>query len=178
MPVPDASVTLDVTLPNATVLTIHGKTDSDGKAVLSTLTPTTGLYTFTVTDVSKPGVEYDPSQNNETSDSEMIPTVIHVASIDPRYKPIGDQFRVGSDVTIRDQAGTPAPDALVVVGVTTPGGARFVKTGTTDDSGTATVSLVTATPGTYTFTVHKVTRAPWTYDPAQNVETSDTITIP
>jgi subtilisin len=32
--------------------------------------------------------------------------------------------------------------------------------------------------GTFTFTVNGVTKAGWTYDPAANFETSDSVTVP
>lgn len=54
-------------------------------------------------------------------------------------------------------------------------------TGTTSGTGMVTVqSNAVKTPGsgTYTFTVDSLTKAGYTYDPARNVETSDSITIP
>ena len=50
-------------------------------------------------------------------------------------------------------------------------------TGTTETDGTVTFSVKTKTTGTYTSTVTDVTHATLLYEPADNVETSETLTV-
>ena len=72
-PVPGAVVTVEVTLPNSSKLTRTGTTDSLGRANVAVPRSQSGLYTFTVTGVAKAGFLYDPSANEETSDSIVVP---------------------------------------------------------------------------------------------------------
>ena len=72
-PVPGAIVTVEVTLPNASKLTRTGTTDSLGQATVAVPRSQSGLYVFTVTSVAKTGFTYDPSANEETSDSIIVP---------------------------------------------------------------------------------------------------------
>ncbi len=103
---------------------------------------------------------------------------MHVASIDPRYRQSGNVYRVGASVTIQDDTGAPVLEARVRVTVTLPGGDVIGLKDATDDSGTAVVTLVSPDSGTYVFKVVEVLKGTWIYDPSQNVETSDSITIP
>jgi len=50
--------------------------------------------------------------------------------------------------------------------------------GTTDGTGTATVSLLSASMGTYVFKEQAVILGGWDYDRRQNAETRDYITVP
>jgi hypothetical protein len=72
--------------------------------------------------------------------------------------------------------------AMNASGVFTAGstaGGPFTVTATTNASGKAVVSFTTNQTGTYNFTVTNVVKMPSAnYDPCQNVETSDSITIP
>lgn len=71
-PVPDATVYLETELPDGTLMSFSGTTDSDGTVTFSLRSKLKGTYTSTVIDVVKSGWIYDSSQNKETSDSLTI----------------------------------------------------------------------------------------------------------
>jgi len=70
--VPAASVTVNITLPNASVVTQTRTTNTNGSANFSVTSSQTGTYTFTVTIVTKAGLTYDPAANVETSASIIV----------------------------------------------------------------------------------------------------------
>jgi hypothetical protein len=126
--------------------------------------------------------------------------VMHVASITAGYRPRAvvrgqwlvdslsllstshdaptTSYRVGSSITVRDDSGLPVPSATVSLTITLPTGAHRSAQKTTNRQGRAVVSFTTSQTGTYTFTVTDVSKTGYTYDPTQNVETSDQVTIP
>ena len=73
---------------------------------------------------------------------------------------------------------TGLPGASVQVEVDYPDGSTVEVNARTDAQGIASVARKTTLTGTYTFTVLSVTGPPAVYDPSQNVETSDSVTIP
>jgi hypothetical protein len=68
-----ASVTMVVTRPGGSQLTLTGTTDTQGRASVSTQVTASGTYTFTVSSVLKAGFTYDPAANAETSDRVVVP---------------------------------------------------------------------------------------------------------
>jgi len=54
----------------------------------------------------------------------------------------------------------------------------LTRVATTDTTGAANVAVARPETGTYTFTVTAVSAAGFVYNPSDNVETSDSITIP
>jgi hypothetical protein len=72
-PVPGATVNVNVTLPNNSVVGRVGTTNASGMATVSVNNAVSGTYTFTVTDVSKTGSTYAPASNVETSDVIVVP---------------------------------------------------------------------------------------------------------
>jgi len=70
------------------------------------------------------------------------------------------------------------PGASVAVELLYPDGSTVDLAGTTGPTGVAVVRHPVTDVGTYMFTVLEVMRPPAVYDPAQNVETSDSVTIP
>ncbi len=73
-PVEGVSVSGELQLPDSTVLPYSGETDSNGEVVFTYYYKNNkqlpiGVYTFTVTDLSGTGFEYDSAANVETSDS-------------------------------------------------------------------------------------------------------------
>jgi len=72
-PVQDATVYLETSLPDGTVQSFSGTTDSEGTVTFSLRSKLTGTYTSTVTDVVKSGWTYDSASNIETSESLTVP---------------------------------------------------------------------------------------------------------
>lgn len=103
---------------------------------------------------------------------------LHVASVAPRYQPQGGRNRVGTEVTIQDAGNVSVSGATVAVDITAPNGKHRAIQGTTDANGKTRVTLITSLHGTFSFCVTDVTKTGYTYDPAQNVETCDSIIIP
>lgn len=68
-----ATVSVDVTLPNGRHRTTQVATNASGKAKVSFVSSLHGTFTFCVTDVTKTGYTYDPTQNVETCDSIIVP---------------------------------------------------------------------------------------------------------
>lgn len=123
----------------------------------STISPQGGIWRY--------------SDNGQTN-------VMHVANIIPGYVPSGNQYRIRTSVTIQDANGAGVPSATVSLQVILPNGRQRTLTATTNSAGTASVSFRTSQRGTYTFCVTNVSKTDWTYDPTQNAETCDSLTIP
>ena len=79
---------------------------------------------------------------------------------------------------ITDQQGGAVSGAKVTVEVDYPDGSSVKATITTGPRGNAAVVRRVTDTGTYTFTVLDVMKPPAVYDALQNVETSDSVTIP
>ena len=63
----------NVTAPNGKHGALHGTTDANGKTRVSLVTSLHGTFTFCVTDVTKTGYTYDPTQNVEACDRIIVP---------------------------------------------------------------------------------------------------------
>ena len=72
-PVAEATVYLDIALPDGSVQSFSGTTGTDGTVTFSLRSKLTGTYTSTVTDVVKEGWIYDSTSNVETSESLNVP---------------------------------------------------------------------------------------------------------
>ena len=70
--VPDAAVTVRVTLPSGRTVQHIRVTAASGVAKLSLATAQKGTYTFTVINVTRSGWAYDPGANAESSDSIVV----------------------------------------------------------------------------------------------------------
>jgi len=103
---------------------------------------------------------------------------MHVSDIAPSFKSRTGSFQVRATVTIQDANNVAVSGASVTVNITQPNGAVVTQTRTTNTSGRANFSITSSQTGTYTFTVTNVTKTGLTYDPAANVETSASITVP
>jgi hypothetical protein len=100
-----------------------------------------------------------------------------VEVIVPGYRERGSGYQVGAVVRIVYETGSPVQGAEVTVEVAEPAG-KVVVIRPTDHRGIAVVAFPDAEAGTYTFTVLDAARTGSVYDPAQNDETSDSVTIP
>lgn len=104
---------------------------------------------------------------------------MHVQAIDMTYSQRGKSYAINTAVTIVDAQGHPLPAAEVTLQVTQlPDGAPEVQTALTGTAGLAPFKTKTTTSGLYEAAVLNVTKQDWTYTPAQNVETTQTLTIP
>jgi hypothetical protein len=101
---------------------------------------------------------------------------LHVASIVPRF--LARRDLVHATVTIRDAVGAVVPAVAVTVVVTTPGSSQTTLSRATDVQGRARFSTPATASGTYTFTVVRVVKTGFTYDPTANVESSDSVVVP
>ncbi|MCA9934459.1 MAG: S8 family serine peptidase, partial [Anaerolineales bacterium] len=102
---------------------------------------------------------------------------IHVADIAMSYTLQGRNFNLLTAVTVVDEYGVPVADATVSLLTETPGDTVLADVGVTDVNGTAVFLLRTRQPGLYEVTVSDVVHAELDYLPADNVETSDSLTI-
>jgi hypothetical protein len=103
-------------------------------------------------------------------------STMHVSAIVPKFR--SDRNRVQATVRIKDAGGVPVPEASVTVVIDKPGGSQVTVTRSTNTQGKASVSTSATASGTYTFTVSGVAKTGFTYDPAANAETSDSVTVP
>jgi hypothetical protein len=110
----------------------------------------------------------DPVQTN----------TLHVNAITLSYTIKGKRITVQSTVSILDQNGSPVSSAAVSGEWTLPNSTITAQSATTNTSGVATFRLISRLRGVYEFCVTDVVKAGFVYDPAQNLETCDTITVP
>ena len=103
---------------------------------------------------------------------------LHVSAIDMWSVQAGRSYTVYTKVTVLDQANAPVPSATVYLQMTLPGGSTASGSAATGTDGTVTFSLKTKSTGTFTSAVSDVTHATLGYDPAANLETSETLTVP
>jgi len=108
----------------------------------------------------------------------QVAQVMHVKSIDPGYEAQGTGYVVGARIKIVYGNGAPVSGATLKVKLIYPDSSSVKLTGRTNSQGKVTVAQAVTDTGTYTFTVLSVTRPPALYDPNQNIETSDSVTIP
>ncbi len=134
-------------------------------------TPTPGTPTPTPT---PPPPTPTPTATPTPSPS---PTM-HVADIQMSYTPQGaKKFNVFADVTIHDQNNNPVSSATVSVRWTLPDNSVLDQQDVTGATGVASFS-VRDWGGTYQVCVTDVIKSGLVYDPNQNVETCDSITVP
>lgn len=104
-------------------------------------------------------------------------STMHVSSIVPSFRPRTGGFRVQAVITVVDATGVTVPGAMVSVKVTFPNGSTTNLTRNTNAGGKATAAVTSPLKGTYTFTVTNITKTGLTYNPADNVETSESINV-
>ena len=132
-----------------------------------------GSYTVSLTATNGQGSDNETKVNYITVTTAPTPN-IHVQNISVvRVAQAGNQWRADASVTIVDETGAPVSAATVSGFFNAPNGRT--RTGTTNASGVAVISSAkTKTPpANWCFTVTNVTKTGETYDPSQNVETSD-----
>jgi subtilisin len=108
------------------------------------------------------------------------PTAMHVAAIDMWSAKASRGYFIYTEVAVVDDSlPTPQPvsGVTVVVTSTLPNGWSATRAAVTGPDGTATVSVQAGSGGTCTSTVTDITDS-LTYDPAANLETTDSCTVP
>ena len=103
---------------------------------------------------------------------------MHVSDISMWYRKAGPWYWVYTKVPILDENGGAVPAATVYLDTTLPDGSVQSFVGTTGSDGTVTFKLKSRLTGTYTSAVTDVVKENWIYDPASNVETSESLTVP
>lgn len=140
-------------------------------------------YTYEVSAVdtsSNEGEKSDPASATTYGDNSM-----HVASIDMWYEEVTwwywvIGYDVYTQVTVHDQNGDPLEGATVYLEMSLPGGGTATSSGDTGTDGTVTFvyEAGSSETGTYTSTVTDVVKTSYTYAESQNVETSESLTVP
>jgi N-acetylmuramoyl-L-alanine amidase len=106
---------------------------------------------------------------------------MHVESVDmwaDSKGPSSNTTFVVTQVTIKDQHGSPVSGAVVSLETTQPKGPVVSQTSMTGADGTATFQLRAKVSGTYEATVTDVSLSGWTYIAGANVETSYELEVP
>ena len=103
---------------------------------------------------------------------------LHVANVDMWYELKGANIFIYTSVAIQDRAGNPVPGATVAVTTTKPDPSTVAVTGVTGDDGVVTFKLRSELTGQYTSAVTGVSKERCAYEPAGNVEESETLTVP
>jgi hypothetical protein len=179
-------VETDSAIAGATVTdgTRSATTDAEGSYTIADVPA--GTYTVTASAAGYGGGSMSVTvSGDETSTADFALTPVsaqtmHVVSIDMSFKTAGPNRNAIALVTIVDAAGVPVEGATVEghwSNATTD-----TDSGLTDANGGVALNsdkMRNASSGTiFTFTVDSVSLARWAYDPAANVETSDSITAP
>jgi subtilisin family serine protease len=142
---------------------------------------TAGVYTATLTVTDDDGAT--STDETTVTVNEAVNNEMHVAEIIMDFKKAGRNTGGIATVTIVDTVGNPIIGAIVSGHWS--GAATDTDSGVTDNIGEITFQSdfikrgkKDTTPLTFTFTVDDVVLSGFSYVPADNVETSDSITVP
>jgi len=135
-----------------------------------------GTYAVTLT-VADNGSLTDRDTAIVTVTEEAV-LIMHVDNIAMSTKTAGINVNAIATVTVVDVDGSPVAGAIVSgqwSGLTDD-----IDSGITDENGNVSLNSnrLKKASGTFTFTITEVVKSDWTYDPEDNVETSDSITAP
>jgi hypothetical protein len=104
---------------------------------------------------------------------------VHIGDIRMRSQDLGGGlYGVFGRVPVLDQDGQPVPGALVTAEWTKPNGRIQQQLARSRDNGAALYKLKTKQEGVYVLTVLDVQADGYAYDPDQNLETSEELTVP
>ena len=103
---------------------------------------------------------------------------LHVEDITLTKRQQGGLFQIRASVLIQDQKGAANSGAQVFLDYTLPNGKTRSADRPTGPTGIAIFAGKTTFTGTWTFCVTDVVKEGYAYDPSQNVETCDSLTLP
>lgn len=104
--------------------------------------------------------------------------VMHVYSIDMWYEPVKNRYNIYTKVKIVDASDNVVEGASVYLETTLPNGDTISANDVTDSSGFVTFQYgPTPKSGTYSSIVTNVVKDDWTYNPDDNMETSESLTV-
>jgi hypothetical protein len=180
--VTDASTGLPIAGATVTAGSTSDTTDASG---FYQMTLPAGTYNVTAsasgyTSQTASGVVVSAGATT-TQNFALVPvqtSAMHVSSITLSYTIKGKRVTVQSNVSILDQNGNVVPSATVFGEWTLPDGTLTAQSAATNTSGVANFRVTTRQRGLYEICVTNVTKAGYVYDPSQNVETCDVITVP
>ena len=145
------------------------------------LTPET-TYTYEVSAVDTSNNEGAKSDPASATTLGATPNTMHVASIDMWYEKVTWWFwywyDVYTKVTVHDSAGNPLSGVTVYLDMTLPDGSHATGNADTGTDGTVTFVYQYGDAGTYISTVTDLVLTDYTYNSADNVETSETLVVP
>jgi hypothetical protein len=141
------------------------------------------------------GTDWQPVYNNNAANGAAVlqrivdffdgcqapppQNTVHVDTIQLRYVDLGSgRYAVQSTLRVRDQDGQLVPSAVVSSEWTLPNDVIRAQNATTNTQGVARFRLTTRLTGQFEFCVTNVVIDGFVYDPGQNGETCDIITVP
>jgi serine protease len=151
--------------------------DSTGTGEVTTHAYTTaGIYTVTLTVTDKGGLTDTDTAIVTVTEASIL--VMHVDNIAMSTKTAGINVNAVATVTVVDAGGGPVAGAIV--SGSWSGLTDDVDSGITNENGIVALNSdkLKKANGTFTFTVTDVVKSDWTYNSGDNIETSDSITVP
>jgi outer membrane protein assembly factor BamB len=164
--------------PDICIGTVHAVQGGTRASVLwPGLSPDTTYGWYAVADDSEASTQSDTWYF--TTEAAPPENVMHVAAIDMWYTRQGSRYTVYTGVTVVDAGGMGVEGATVNIEMALPDGGTVNTSGSTGPDGSVTLQYgPTRVGGTYTSTVTAVTKEGWIYDYEQNVQTTETLTVP
>jgi len=143
-------------------------------------TTTYGDGSHTVSATATDTISQTGSNSVGVTVQNTVPSgTMHVSAIDMSYSVKGPNYKISVQVTIVDENNAPVSGATVGISLAIPGGGTATGSATTGSNGTVTFTLNNSkNTGAYVATVTDVTSSSYTYNPAANVETSDSLQVP
>jgi hypothetical protein len=141
---------------------------------------TTYYYEVQSTDKKDNVATDDNNGNYYTFTTENLPNNnMHVYNIDMWYEKTGKSYKIYTTVKIIDNNNNPVNGAAVYIEATLPDNNKVLYNGITGSDGTITFMYgSTKLTGIYTSTVTNVVKDGYTYNPNDNVETSEHLQVP
>lgn len=116
--------------------------------------------------------------NNSASASTDVLGKMHLGAINLGYVVVVAKYRVTAASRVLDMAGRPVASATVSMRWTLPNGSTVDQQALSRTNGAVTFRVTSAQAGTYQVCVTDIAKAGYLYDPAADVETCDTISVP
>lgn len=158
-------------------------TTSPYQASLDTTTLSDGSHSITAKAYDTSGNTAEDSITINVDNSGAPSDTMYVYSIEMWYEEVTWWWWViGYDVfikvTVHDANGNPLSGVTVDLSLQLPGGSTTTGSADTGADGSVTFTYEEGDSGTYTATVTNLEKSGYVYDPDQNVETSETISVP